>query len=635
MIQDRLEDSDPDEQTAASVERRVAGMEVSAERLAAVLLDHDRPPHTPSVTARLRELYQAVSRDWLLQRTPVGLGYVRERLLGYCETERLAREPASDQEVLRAIGELVYSALGLEIALGRGDGDADDRPRTSRYREELETEELSRRAERERPEGGGRAVPLSGEGARDGARADAGAPGTDGERGRPGTDGSSDGGGRALGAGKAWSFGRKPKDKNKNKNNDEPKDPKGKEKRKGERERAGETARKDGATPGTDAEEPSDGEPRGLRRPSTRTAFQVTVGSALAIAGGELLSPQRWYWAVLTCWVVFLGTASTGEILVKGYRRLTGTAIGVFAGAGLAGLAGGRPGLAFGIILICVFAAFYVAPVSHTLTSFFMTSMLGLLFTLLDTYSSAVLLLRVEETLIGVACGLIAALLVLPIRTSEHTDGLLRTVLERMRDVTEEAVRRLSGERGGSAPVAGADLLEAARELDDALDGLRAAVKPLTHPISPLRTRSQTARYILALLDGGAYHVRSLAAVAEQVTGGSRISPDPRVASAAGRLSRNLRTLTDSLAEPGERPAEGGVLLPASDTLTLAVIEHPARSPVGARVARHIQRLDEIVIGLAEPLGVPVEGGGTRGRTPSGGKPAPPNGQDDAGGAAA
>lgn len=596
MIQDRLEDSTPDASTAEAVQRRIAGMEVTAERLAAVLLDGERPPHTPLVTVRLRELYEAVGRDWLQKRTPVGLAHVRDRLLGYRENENLTGLPAGDQEALRAMGELAFSVLGLRVALGAADGDDEnDSPRTRQYREELETEELSRRAE-------------------SGLRAERGPRAESSLRGRPDAEETPE-----------------------------------------ERGASGVARRRDGDG-GAESEPPEDeetAEPGGLRRPSTRTAFQVTVGSAMAIVGGELLSPQRWYWAVLTCWVVFLGTASTGEILVKGYRRLAGTAVGVVAGAGLTGLVAGHTGVSFALILFCVFAAFYFAPVSHTLTSFFMTAMLGLLFTLLNTFSRDIFVLRVEETAIGVVCGLTAALLVLPIRTAEHTDELLRTVLERLSDVTQEAVRRLSGERPGvsggappgardatvvpAAPGAGdgsgvpasvpsgpsgpsahpVDLLEAARELDDALDGLRSAVQPLTHPVSPLRSRSQTARYVVALLDSAAYHARGLAAVAEQLTGDSRITPDPRVAAAAGRLTRNLRTLTRSLEEPEEQRDEA--LLPGSDTLTIAVIDHPSRSPVGSRVARHIHRLDEIVIGLAEPLGVRVEGargaGGAAGAT--------------------
>src|SRR5690606_17729409 len=172
-----------------------------------------------------------------------------------------------------------------------------------------------------------------------------------------------------------------------------------------------------------DAREEEDQE-TGLRRPTTRAAVQVAVGSALAIVGGEFLSSHRWYWAVLTCWIVFINTSSTGEILVKGYRRLVGTVLGVAAGIGLATLVGHHTWPAFALVLLLVFAMFYTAPLSYTLMSFFVTAALGLLYTLLHTYSPSVLLLRVEETALGVACGVIAAALVLPVHTGRRTDDL-------------------------------------------------------------------------------------------------------------------------------------------------------------------------------------------------------------------
>lgn len=212
----------------------------------------------------------------------------------------------------------------------------------------------------------------------------------------------------------------------------------------------------DAAIESSEEDEPKEPEPTGLGRPTTRAAVQVAIGSALAIAGGELLSSQRWYWAVLTCWIVFINTASTGEILVKGYRRLLGTMLGVVAGILLAGLVGNHTWTAFGLVLLFVFAMFYTAPLSYTLMSFFVTAMLGLLYTLLNTYTLAVLVLRVEETALGAACGVFAAALVLPIHTDRRTNELLVTVLERLADVTRGAVEQLSGGTG-------ADLVEQAR----------------------------------------------------------------------------------------------------------------------------------------------------------------------------
>ncbi|GHE55814.1 FUSC family protein [Streptomyces thermocarboxydus] len=347
-----------------------------------------------------------------------------------------------------------------------------------------------------------------------------------------------------------------------------------------------------------DAEEAEEAEePKGLQRPTTRAAVQVAVGSTLAIVGGELLSTDRWYWAVLTCWIVFINTASTGEILVKGYRRLLGTVFGVVAGILLAGLVGGNTVLAFVLVLVLIFAMFYTAPLSYTLMSFFVTAMLGLLYTLLHTYSWEVLVLRVEETALGAVCGVVAAALVLPVRTDRRTNELLVTVLERLSDVTEAAVTQLSG---GPAD----ELLDKARELDQALGDLRSATKPLTHPVTPLRARRTTARYVVALLETCAYHARSLAATAELLPTHPSIAADPRLRGAAGRTVRNIRTIAARVADDEvTAPVETG---PSIASL-LADDDASRYGRITGRVLRHLERLDEAVVGLARPLDVPVK----------------------------
>ncbi|WP_031480350.1 FUSC family protein [Streptomyces bicolor] len=347
-----------------------------------------------------------------------------------------------------------------------------------------------------------------------------------------------------------------------------------------------------------DEEEPSQ-EPTGLRRPTTRAAVQVAVGSTLAIVGGELLSRDRWYWAVLTCWIVFLNTASTGEILVKGYRRLLGTVLGVLAGIVLAGAVGHHTWTAFALVLLFVFAMFYSAPLSYTLVSFFVTAALGLLYTLLHTYSLSVLVLRIQETALGAVCGVIAAAFVLPVQTDRRTNELLATVLERLGDVTRSAVDQLSG----GAPV---ELLDQARDLDQALADLRAATRPLTHPVTPLRARRETARYVVALLETCAYHARSLAATAELLPTHPSIAADPRLGRAAGRIAHNIEAVSAHVT--GEPTTDGIETGPSiASLLGPDVPGAPRYGRVTDRVLRHLQRLDEGVAGLARPLGVPVK----------------------------
>ncbi|MDV9177794.1 FUSC family protein, partial [Streptomyces sp. W16] len=354
----------------------------------------------------------------------------------------------------------------------------------------------------------------------------------------------------------------------------------------------------DVAIAGSEEAEREDAERTGLRRPTTRAAVQVAVGSSLAIIGGEFLSSQRWYWAVLTCWIVFINTSSTGEILVKGYRRLLGTVLGVVAGIGLAGLVGHHTWTAFALVLLFIFAMFYTAPLSYTLMSFFVTAMLGLLYTLLHTYSASVLLLRIEETALGAACGVVAAALVLPVHTDRRTNELLGTVLVRLTDVTEAAVDQLSG---GPA----AELLDKARDLDQALADLSASTQPLTHPITPLRARRDTARYVVALLETCAYHARYLAATAELLPTHPSIAADPRLREAGRRIVHNIGVI-------GAHVADGDAVGLIETGPSIASLLRPGTpgtpryGRVTDRVLRHLQRLDEAVVGLARPLGVPI-----------------------------
>jgi hypothetical protein len=353
------------------------------------------------------------------------------------------------------------------------------------------------------------------------------------------------------------------------------------------------------AIEGAEAAEREEQAPTGLERPTTRAAVQVSVGSALAIVGGEFLSSQRWYWAVLTCWIVFINTSSTGEILVKGYRRLLGTVLGGVAGIVLAGLVGPHTWPALGLVLVFVFLMFYTAPLSYTLMSFFVTAALALLYTLMHTYSAAALVLRVQETALGAACGIIAAALVLPVHTDRRTDELLVTVLERLAEVAGAAVEQLSG---GPA----ADLLDRARDLDKALGDLRGATQPLTHPITPMRSRRNTVQYVVALLETCAYHARSLAATAELLPAHPSIAADPRLLQACARITRNIATISTHLTDEHattevERGPSIALLLDSEGTPGI-----PRYGRVTDRVLRHLQRLDEAVVGLARPLGVPV-----------------------------
>ncbi|GGP02233.1 FUSC family protein [Nonomuraea glycinis] len=199
------------------------------------------------------------------------------------------------------------------------------------------------------------------------------------------------------------------------------------------------------------------------RRGTTRQALRVTAASTLSILGGHLSSPDHCYWAVMATWVVFINTESTGEVLLQSARRVAGTVLGVVFGYGLATLAGPYGPLLLVLLLACMFGMFYTPADAYWAVTFFITGMLSMLLALLDTFSTAVLVLRVQETALGVTCGVLATVVVAPLTVRRSGDeGLVRFLLalSRLLDATTR-----SPSTGTTT-----SLICAAHDLDWALD---------------------------------------------------------------------------------------------------------------------------------------------------------------------
>ena len=237
---------------------------------------------------------------------------------------------------------------------------------------------------------------------------------------------------------------------------------------------------------------------RGLRaqfdrlEPSTRTAIQVAIATSVATVLGELVSPNRWYWAVLSAFVVFTGTTTRGEILTRAGHRIVGTVGGVFAGVLLAAVVGNRAPVQLALIVVCVFCAFYLVTVANGLLVFFITVLLAMLYGLLGTFSIAVLELRIAETCVGATVGITAAYFILPTRTRETVRDKVDAYLDALGDVIDDSITSVV------EPGSGVDLVPVARRLDTALQELQTAARPLgMGPAS--RARRGTARLVRVL----------------------------------------------------------------------------------------------------------------------------------------
>src|SRR4029077_18507128 len=140
-----------------------------------------------------------------------------------------------------------------------------------------------------------------------------------------------------------------------------------------------------------------------------RSALQTAIATALAIAAGNLVSPNRWYWAAFAAFVMFQGTRSRGESLAKGAQLIIGTLGGVVFGMLLATLLSGHDLLTMTAIVAAVFLAFQANVAAYGAMVFWLTVIIGLLFGMLGFFAPELLLLRLEETAVGFVCGVLVA----------------------------------------------------------------------------------------------------------------------------------------------------------------------------------------------------------------------------------
>ena len=285
----------------------------------------------------------------------------------------------------------------------------------------------------------------------------------------------------------------------------------------------------------------SDGQQAGQQSsgllPSTRQAIQVSVAASLAIVIGQPLSPSRWYWAVIAAFVIFAGTNSWGETLTKGWQRLIGTMLGVPCGVLVATLFAGNHLGSLAMIFVCLFCAFYFKGVTYSLMTFWITTMLALLYGLLGEFSFGVLMQRIEETALGAVIGITVAILVLPTNTRTAIADDTRAFLTALSSLIEISVSTMFCDAEAVSPT------EQARQLDHSLQQFRVTAKPLLAGVGGLAGR-RSIRRGLRLFTACDRYGRSLARSSEQYE--DPVESQPRAdafMSAAAQTRRNIDAL--------------------------------------------------------------------------------------------
>lgn len=299
----------------------------------------------------------------------------------------------------------------------------------------------------------------------------------------------------------------------------------------------------------TSAVEPSEAavkdEPSGLN-PSTKAAIQVAVATSAATVLGELVSPDRWYWAVLTAFLVFTGASTRGEILTRAGQRVLGTIAGVLAGVVIAALVGSNQPVQLVLIVVCVFFAFYLVTVAYALLSFFVTILLAMLYGLLGTFSIEVLELRIVETAVGGAVGMASAYFIFSTSTRKTLVGNVDTYLERLDALIESSVESIL------APGGATDLVASTRTLDNALKDVLNSGKPLV--LGPTTRSRRGAKRLLRVL---AVSSRSAHALARAGVLASRADPDTAPSAETARALRDAAALVRDTARQVEAVVAG------------------------------------------------------------------------------
>jgi hypothetical protein len=239
--------------------------------------------------------------------------------------------------------------------------------------------------------------------------------------------------------------------------------------------------------------------PAALRRP-----IQVTLASAIAMIGGQLLSPQHAYWAVIAAFIVFNNTTSRADTALRALQRSIGTFAGLIGGTIVATLLHGQL-LASGVTLAAtIFLAAYFVQTSYSAMIFFITVALAVFYGVAGIFSPELLILRLEETVIGAAAGTLVAFLVFPERASTGAATALDKYLAALRELVAAARRRVHGEKEPQ------HLLARSRILDKSLIDLSNAARPLGGPWGAV-SRFGQVREKLLLLTGAAHWGRVLA----------------------------------------------------------------------------------------------------------------------------
>jgi uncharacterized membrane protein YccC len=205
---------------------------------------------------------------------------------------------------------------------------------------------------------------------------------------------------------------------------------------------------------------------------------------------------------------MFTGTTTRAEMFMKGFKRVLGTFLGLFASVGMVHITAGHTMWSLTVILVCIFCGYYLIRVSYTYLIFFITIVVGQMYTMLHRYSPELLILRLEETLVGALVGFFVALLVVPLSTSDTILAARNNYLKTLGELLKAAADRIKNKNNEDSQ----NLEALSRTLDDRLRQFSLVAQPVSIPaIKSSWRHSPRIRHRLALYAAITTDARALA----------------------------------------------------------------------------------------------------------------------------
>jgi Ca2+/Na+ antiporter len=220
------------------------------------------------------------------------------------------------------------------------------------------------------------------------------------------------------------------------------------------------------------------GEGAGLAR-YTRNAIQIGIAAGAAIALGVLVSPQRFYWAVLAAFITFMGAHNAGEQIRKALFRVGGTVIGIGVGSLLVSAVGHHTLWSIAIVLVSLFLGLYLFRISYAFMAVAITVTVSQLYQQLGEFTNSLLLVRLEETALGAAVAIVVVMVVLPLHTRQVLRVALREHVEAVGRLVDHASAHLQGREDGIDSTLRSD----ARAVDAAYQAVIATAQPIRRTV--------------------------------------------------------------------------------------------------------------------------------------------------------